>query len=1108
MSYDIRNIQNINHLIMYFSKVLNWDIDTDSFDDIDDISYDFSASDLGLKEEAFAKIKSIKQLPPMVDGQKWGIFCIEFDSKRFEVTALRKVLSGLVPSRRNSADHAVWSKEDLLFLCFWGEDNNRTIGIAHFEDKQDGLPQIKMTYCAPAIEDTIHIQDFVIKIGNLTWPIEVYNFQKWHDDWSKAFTTSYKQVIRDSQTLTMQLAKEAIGIRDRILETLRIETEAGYVHQLYNKFKETLIHDMSEKDFADMYAQTVVYGLFSARCMDETQEDFSAAEAVECIPNTNPFLKSLMKECLGSKSNSKLSFDELEIGNVVDLLMHTNTEEIIKDFNRQTGGGKEDPVIHFYEEFLTAYDKTQKVQRGVYYTPQPVVNYMVRAVDSIIKDEFGLEDGLGSTETKRIKYKRQSKYLVDGYHYKEVEDVKEVPAIQILDPATGTGTFIRQIILQIYGNFKAKYSGLSTEELMHEWNQYVPDHLLPRLNAFELMMAPYAVAHMKLAMVLRDTGYEFGNNKRLQVYLTNSLEEPGGSDKQISIFDDPLASESIAANSAKKNQGINVVIGNPPYAGESCNKGKWILDLIDDYKKEPGGKERLNERNPKWLNDDYVKFIRLAQLYVERANNGILAYICPHGFIDNPTFRGMRWQLASLYESIYVLDLHGNAKKRETAPDGSKDENVFDIQQGVCIVIMIHKKAKDNSLAKVFHADVYGTREDKYAFLSEVSFQDIKWKSVAYKEPFYLFKPSDEIKTNNEYFNVSELFINAKMGFQTHRDSFAIAYDKQTMIDRIADVCNLDISDSQLVSMYDFGGAWNVAKARKELRSMNEKEIQQKVVKCQYRIMDQRWCFLDGAVMDRPREDVFCHALNKDNIVFGVGRQGLAVGDIEWCLATVSHYPIDANIFRRGGITAAPLYLYKSELGIEKRTPNLNSVIVNAISHRINLPFSPEIKEGCFSPIDIVDYVYAILYSHKYRTTFADVLKIDFPQIPYPQSKTYFYMLVEKGKELRDIHTMDVKLPTEAICCSNSDDTCVSKLECKNGNIFINKSFCFKVTSDKPLTEIWSYTIGGNQVLQKWLKDRKGQSLSVAEIAHYKNMIAAIIRTIEIMDEIDEIIEL
>lgn len=431
---DIRKVKNITNLISYFSQNLNWDIDMDDFDDIEDVTYDFAASDIGLKDESFAKISALRQLQPLVDGQKWGIFCVEFDSNRFEPSALKKILSGLIPRKRNSADHAVWEQQDLLFICNWGIDNNSTIGLAHFEDREGGLPQIKMFSCAPALEDFTQINQFEQRLSLLAWPKDTSNISKWRETWSSAFTMAYHQTIQDSSTLTIQLAVEAQNIQQRILEVMNVETKNGYVHKLYQKFKDTLINDMTEKQFADMYAQTVVYGLFSARCMDSSQDDFSAEEAIECIPNTNPFLKSLMKECFGIENTSALSFDELEIGNVVDLLTHTKTDEIIRDFNRQTGGGKEDPVIHFYEEFLTAYDKAQKVQRGVYYTPQPVVNFMVKAVDDIIKNEFGYEDGLATTATKKIKVKTMSTKRINGFH-REVERLEEVPAIQVLDPA-------------------------------------------------------------------------------------------------------------------------------------------------------------------------------------------------------------------------------------------------------------------------------------------------------------------------------------------------------------------------------------------------------------------------------------------------------------------------------------------------------------------------------------------------------------------------------------------------------------------------------------------------------------------------------------------------
>lgn len=650
---DIRTVRDMNGLITYFSDNLGWEIDLNSFDDIEDISYEFDAQDIGLKDEAFAKIASMRQLQPMVNNQQWGIFCIEFESHKFEPTALRKILSGLVPRRRASVDHAVWQQQDLLFICNWGEGNNRTIGLAHFEDKERGLPQIKMISCDPSVEDFTQIKQFEDSLKQLAWPRDPGNIQAWREQWSNAFSVAYREVIQTSSLLTIRLAAEAQNIRNLVLDVLKVENEQGYVHKLYEKFRQALIHDMTETAFADMYAQTVVYGLFSARCMDKTQDDFSVREAVTCIPNTNPFLRELMKECLGADSRDGdfigadkrlyASFDELDIGNVVDLLAHTNTDAIIRDFNRQTGGGKEDPIIHFYEEFLTAYDKLQKVQRGVFYTPQPVVSFMVRAVDDILKKEFGYEDGLASTETKSVEITRKSKKRNERGFYYDMKDAEEVPAVQVLDPATGTGTFLRQVILQIYENFKAKYAGESDAAIKAAWNEYVPKHLLPRVNGFELMMAPYAVAHMKLAMVLHDTGYEFGAEARLNVCLTNTLEPPGDAEDQVSMFAmDPLAMESIQANKIKKNDGISVIIGNPPYSGISSNCSEWISGLIEDYKYIDG--VHFGERKH-WLQDDYVKFIRAAENALSAHEIGVLAFINNHAFIDNPTFRCMRWHL-------------------------------------------------------------------------------------------------------------------------------------------------------------------------------------------------------------------------------------------------------------------------------------------------------------------------------------------------------------------------------------------------------------------------------------------------------------------------------
>lgn len=1102
MAQDLRKVNDIESLMTYFSEKLGWAIDPDDYYDIDDITYDFEASDLGLKEEAFAKITSLKQLRPLVDDQRWGIFFVNFESNRFEVSALRKILSGLVPARRN-ADHAVWDKKDLLFLCTWGERNKVTIGAAHFEDAEKGLPQIKMISCEPAVEDFTQINVFEQRLAKLAWPHNPSDAEAWHDAWASAFTTGYRQTIHDAHTLTVRLAEEAQNIRDRILNTLEIETSNGYVHLLFQKFRDTLVHDMTEHQFADMYAQTVVYGLFSARCMDNSQEDFNAAEAVECIPNTNPFLKGLLQECLGSNtSRSKLSFDELEVGNIVNLLLHTKTDAIITDFNRQTGGGREDPVIHFYEEFLSEYDKTQRVQRGVYYTPQPVVNFIVRSVDDILKREFGVQDGLASTDTKKIKYLRQSKKRVDGYYHTTVEDEMDVPAIQILDPSTGTGTFLRQAILQIYQNFCETNRGLSKAQIQTKWNTYVPEHLLPRLNGFELMMAPYAVAHMKLAMVLKDTGYQFDSNERLQVYLTNTLEKPGNSEAQLTLFDDPLAFESVSANAVKKNTGINVVIGNPPYSTESSNKGEWISELMDTYKYEADGRTRLQERNSKPLNDDYIKFIRFGQKVIDSGNNGVLGFINPHGFLDGPIFRGMRSSLLSTFDSIYVLDLHGNANRQETAPDGGKDENVFDIKQGVCIIFLIKSKPGKKHHAKLYRADIWGLRDEKYGFLNTKSLSTISWTEIIPQPPLNMFFAEDHtVKADYQSgFSIRDLFNVNGTGVLTKRDELCIHF---TPDDAFNAARSIAMESEPLVKakynipedVRDWKYAW--AKKDIELAGLHS----DKVKAITYRPFDQRYVYYTGqsrGFLGWPVHAVMQHMINTDNLALVTARSNKS--------GNSTHFFVSTNIveYKCGERTtnSSVFPLYACEDGAFERTPNFNMSVIKKIEKALGLRAS-ETEIDCsryFSARNLFNYIYACLHSVTYRERFSEFLNRDFPVIPYPTNPEVFWKLERVGNQLVDLHLLSGTEITEAAFIGN--DTTVDKITFKNNCVYINKTSYF---TDIP-EEIYSFIVGGYQPCNRWLRERKGRQLTAEDLRIYRSVIVAIGKTIELMKAIDKII--
>lgn len=1112
MAVNIRQVKDLESMLGYHAEKLNWQIDFDSFYDLDNITYGFDASDVGLKDEEFSKIASLRQLRPLIDNQTWGIFAIDFDSKRFEITALRKVLSGLVPNRRNS-EHAMWDKKKLLFLCFWGDEANRTIGVAYFEDKEAGLPQIKIIYCNPKVEDFTQLSNFENKLSKLTWPANAADSEAWQNQWAGAFSIAYRQVIQDSQTLTTELAAIAKSIQGRILNILQVETANGYVHLLYDKFRQTLIHDMTEEQFADMYAQTVAYGLFSARCMD-TDDHFDPEEAIEHIPNTNPFLKKLMKECF-AQNNSKLSFDELELNEVVELLKNTDTDRILDDFNRQTGGGKEDPVIYFYEGFLNAYESEQKKRRGVYYTPQPVVNFIVRAVDDILKTEFGYENGLASTETKTIGIRRESKRRIDGM-IKIVDDTEEVPAIQILDPATGTGTFLRQTILQIYENFKQQHKGKTVVEIKQLWNDYVPKHLLPRLNGFELMMAPYAVAHMKLAMVLKETGYDFSGDERVNVFLTNSLEEAGNSGMQIRLWEDPLASESVEANQAKKNKGINVVIGNPPYSGESANKGDWIMALMEDYKKEPGGVQRLHERNPKWINDDYVKFIRYAQSYVERAGAGIVAFINPHGFLGNPTFRGMRWNLLDTFDNIYVLDLHGNSNRKETCPDGSKDENVFDIQQGVCVCIFVKKSQNKKTLAQVFHTDIYGLRESKYNFLNNTDFQKSGLKNIILSAPEYFFKVVDADKktTYDGGFKIDALFRAGSVGIVTARDGLTIDFTQSALSKKLHRFIELDMEAAR--KEFDLGKDvrdWKVVWAQDDLKrhlSPNGSLDMSRFVPLQYRVFDKRVTYYTGAsrgIQCYPRDEVMKNFLIGKNIGLATARSNKS----DQC----DHFYLSSNIMeakcaeRTTQSAIFPLFLYEQTLEGIKCRPNLDPKIICGICTSVELSFVPKRnceKKECFTPLDLLDYIYAVLHSPHYRETYKEFLKIDFPRVPYPTDKELFWKLVEFGGQLRQLHLLESSLLDNMITTYPvGGSNVVDKTTYREGDVIINK----EGQGFHGVPQIaWEFYIGGYQPAQKWLKDRKGRALTDDDILHYQRMIVALIETDRIMKEIDEILEL
>ncbi len=874
----------------------------------------------------------------------------------------------------------------------------------------------------------------------------------------KDFSTHVGQTIKSSKKLAEMMAGKARLLSDVIEKALmsdEINHENSTLKDQLNAFKQILIHDITAKGFADVYAQTISYGMFAARLHDPTLPTFSRQEAAELIPKSNPFLRKLFGYIAGPDLDDRIKWI---VDSLVEIFLACNVEEILKNYGKTTK--MEDPIIHFYETFLSEYDPKLRKARGVWYTPAPVVNFIVRAVDDILKTEFDLPKGLADSSKTKIQVDVQGK---------KVE--QEVHKVQILDPATGTGTFLAEVVKHIHQKF-AGQQGI--------WSNYVETHLLPRLNGFELLMASYAMAHLQLDLLLTETGYKATSNQRLRVYLTNSLEE--SHPDSGTLFANWLSTEANEANHIKRDTPVMCVIGNPPYSGESANKGDWIMKLMEDYKKEPGGKEKLKERNPKWINDDYVKFLRYGQHFIEKNGSGVLAFINPHGYLDNPTFRGMRWNLLKTYDKIYTIDLHGNAKKKETANDGSADQNVFDIQQGVSINLFVKTgKKKANELGKVFHFDLLGKRDIKYDFLLKNSIKNIAYKELQIIGPNYFFanKDFEEQISFETGFSVNELFIVNNVGIVTAKDSILIKENEEDLINSISENYAIDIDKGAIKTIT-------------------------------YRPFDNKVVYYNTKIIERAREKVMQHFLFSKNIGLVIGRQGQVVGSMSWNLSFITNSIIDFNLYYRGGGVLFPLYLYPETNGQQtigqtsERTPNLNADIVKEIAEKLGLTFTneKETAKGTFAPIDILDYIYAVLHSPTYREKYKEFLKIDFPRVPYPKDVKTFWQLVKLGGEIRQIHLLEsTSVPTYVTQYPMNGNNEVVKIRYENGRVYINDEQYF---GGVPL-KAWEFYIGGYQPAQKWLKDRKGRKLEFDDILHYQQIIIALLETDRLMGEIDKI---
>lgn len=893
----------------------------------------------------------------------------------------------------------------------------------------------------------------------------------------------HPQKITSSKKLAILMANKAKLIAEAVkLELKSDEEQTGSLYMQLKAFKDVLNKDIDESKFADLYAQTIAYGFFAARIHDESPDNFTIKEAADLIPETNPFLRQLFQNLAAYNVNKSIAWI---VDDLVTIFAATDVKKLRKNF--ETEFQKRDPMIHFYEDFLASYNPEAKKKYGVFYTPQPVVEFIVRAVDDILKSDFGLAEGLADTSKVNV----------------PTENGISQHRVQILDPATGTGTFLAEVVSRIK---ERQQPGI--------WPKYVKEHLLPRVYGFEYMIAPYTIAHLKLDMLMNLSAadkMQLTNEDRVNIYLTNSLIKDDVKPKYLLAQD--IANEANKANKIKHSAPVMVMLGNPPYAVSSNNKGddfKWIETLLKDYKKG------LNERKIN-LDDDYIKFIRLAQYYVERTGEGIVAYISNNSFVDGITHRQMRRELMRCFDDIYILNLHGDLRKDETALDGSKDENVFDIQQGVSINIFVKRKDSLDKPAEIHHYDLLGARKEKYLFLSKNTIHTIPWHLVQPSEPNLKFTPID-LSSKEEYergFKVDALMKLYSNGSISGNDELCISFNIDEAKKKINELLSFPeelwrAKNGKLKDARD----WTYITAKKDASTHQIKYTQ-----ITYRPFDNRitpYTGISRGLHESPQYKVLKHMLLGENICLITSRQ---FGGHKHFITFSSDTIVEKSSQPFAPYNVFPLYIYPSdeELDFEnERKPNLDENIWRTIENWVEYgqefkPLTANEQAGLLGfdaapegphklkPEDIFDYIYGVLHSPHYREKYKEFLKVDFPRIPYPKNAAEFEHYKECGHQLRELHLMhnvpDNKFPYDK---QGSDEVMLPHW--RDDRVYINNVQYF----DKVPEAAWNMYIGGYQPAQKWLKDRKGRTLSSDEIKHYEKIIYVLVETKRIMDTIDD----
>ena len=874
--------------------------------------------------------------------------------------------------------------------------------------------------------------------------------------------------ITSPETLARYLARRTRELQTQIATTL--SDEDSEIYRMFSAFRETLISTLTPDDFADMYAQTLAYGLFAARCTLPNATNFSRYTAAEALPRSNPFLIQLFYHVASPTLETNITYI---LDDIAVLLRNVPTEMLRTAFAARNH--LEDPVIHFYETFLAEYDPQRRVDRGVYYTPPQVISYIVRSVDNLLKTELNRPAGLADDNTL------------------------------ILDPATGTGGFLLTVLDHIKEYVTESYG-------TGEWTQYINAQLVKRIFGFELLVAPYTIAHLKLSLFLQTQGWHA--DERLRIYLTNTLEQPDEMQPPIP-FAGFISDEANAALSVKRDEPILVILGNPPYQRSSANPSRdadrnlnFIGRLMENYRSVDG--TPMTEQNLQALQGDYVKFVRWAQWRIDRNGEGVIGYIVNNGFLYGIIFRGMRQSLMNSFNAIYCFNLHGSSRIGEIVPDGETDENVFDIQQGTAILLCV--KERDNvAPAKIYYADLWGSREEKYATLSHTDIQTTTWIELTPDSPFYHFVPRHDqhIEEYETGWELTDIFQASSIGIITARDRLTIHSTPEAVRATVTDFVSLSESEArQQYRLPRDRRDWQIRLAQEDLQ--NHPEAEQHIVPINYRPFDIRYTYYTGQSRGfhcMPRPAIMQHLLMGENLALCTHR--IIRSATTWQHIFITNRITDGNcVSNRDGPTHVfPLYLYPNpeELGLAtERSLNFKSPFLTALSETLELPQTApfNLPEG-ISPEDILAYIYAILYSPTYRHRYYDFLKYDFPRIPLPEDIDQFRTLAALGQRLIDWHLLkDVQIPA-VHRFEGEGDGVVGKARYLDGRVWINPTQYF---TDVP-EDVWKYEIGAYQVCEKWLKDRRGEVLRHEDVRQYRAILVAIAETLAVMAEIDAVLE-